>query len=411
MAVVALSLPLVLLLLSLAVLPIVAGGFWKRYEATVFAGLSTASVILSAIFLGDTVHIFKHAIINDYLPFIITLFVLYILSNGIKIELGCSPTPLANVIFLLVCSACSSAIGTTGASILFLRPFLEMNKSRQSKVHLVVFFIFLVSNIGGLLSPLGDPPLFLGYLHGIDFTWELGNLLVCWMVYTGACLVVLYFIDRLVLRREPLVRRAEFSIKISGGVNGLLLLLAIGVLFINSGIPPILKNILLLVVCFISHHLEKRRGETINFAPFMEVVRTFFAIFIAMAPVLVILLQNSDAIHEYIVTSGTRESSIYFWLCALASSFLDNAPSYLMFFNMAGGDGQALMHSYPEILRAISVSAVVMGSMTYIGNAPNMLVRTISMQAGVRMPSFVGYMLWSVLVILPISLFVVHFVL
>jgi Na+/H+ antiporter NhaD/arsenite permease-like protein len=416
LGVVALSSPLVFLLLSLAILPLVASKFWAKYENSVLVALSLASIILSIIMLKDTAHILKHTIINDYISFIITLFVLYTLSHGIRIDLKCPPTSLANIVLLLVFSIFSSIIGTTGASVLFLRPFLQINEARQNKAHLVIFFIFLVSNIGGILSPLGDPPLFLGYLHGVDFTWEIKNLSACWGVYTALCLGVLFCIDSIFVKGEDkkiFAMKKKISIQIKGGFNGGLLLLAIIILFSNIGIPVLLKNILLLIICFISYLFEGRHGRKIDVGPFKEVAGTFLAIFIAMAPVLAILSDNSDVIHGYIsdVSKIANEPTIYFWMCSLASAFLDNAPSYLLFFNMAGGDGQDLMRTCPEILKAISVSAVVMGSMTYIGNAPNMLVRALSLQNGVRMPSFIAYILWSSLIILPISMIIVNLML
>jgi Na+/H+ antiporter NhaD/arsenite permease-like protein len=395
------------------VLPLIASGFWHKHEKKVFILLPSVAIILSSIKLEDAAHMFEHTIVGDYFPFIITLFVLYILSNGIKIKLNCRPTSFANIAFLLVCSVCSSVIGTTGASILFLRPFLDMNAERKNKAHLVVFFIFLVSNIGGILSPLGDPPLFLGYLHGIDFTWEIRNLSVCWAVYTGLCLTILYCIDRVIIKKETLTSVEKFSVEISGLASGILLIIAIAILSVDVGMTAISKNALLLTICFTSYCLEKKRGNNIDVSPFREVAETFLAIFVAMSPVLVILSHNSDEIKGFIasVANGANESSIYFWLCSLASSFLDNAPSYLLFFNIAGGNGHDLMHTFPDILKAISISSVVMGSMTYIGNAPNMLVRSISRQRGIRMPSFAAYMLWSALVILPISILVVNILL
>jgi Na+/H+ antiporter NhaD/arsenite permease-like protein len=288
-----------------------------------------------------------------------------------------------------------------------------MNKSRKKKAHLVVFFIFLVSNIGGILSPLGDPPLFLGYLHGVDFTWEIRNLTLCWSIYTSLCLAILYCIDRILIKKEELTVSKKFDITASGLQSGILLFIAIAILSVDVGLTITIKNILLLAICFVSYCSARKKGCKIDIAPFKEVAETFLSIFVAMSPVLVILSRNSDEIRNFMsgIASGHNESSVYFWLCSLASSFLDNAPSYLLFFNIAGGNGHDLMHVFPDILKAISISSVVMGSMTYIGNAPNMLVRSISQRHGVRMPSFAAYMAWSALIIIPISLLVVNILL
>jgi Na+/H+ antiporter NhaD/arsenite permease-like protein len=369
------------------------------------------------LILDNTCKILNHAIIEDYVPFIITLFTLYLLSHGIHIKIKLSSGTKQNALFLIIASIFSSIIGTTGASMLLLRPFLEMNKNRQKKTHLLVFFIFLVSNIGGLLTPLGDPPLLLGYLHGIEFSWFFKNLVFYWLLYIFTCVLIMVFVDKHIIKNEKNIKVDEkFELKITGIGNIFLTILTVFVLFIDfdfvnkSNIPQIyLKCSLLLIFCLISFVYSKKvNHEKIDFAPFSEVAKTFLVIFIVIAPVLHILETNSHIIHEYIrnISKGSDESIVYFWLCSLTSSFLDNAPSYLLFFNMAGGNANELMNVYPNILQAISISAVVMGAMTYIGNAPNMMVRSIALKKGIKMPSFIGYILWSCLVILPISFFI-----
>lgn len=420
--IITLSAPLVIVLISLAVMPLIAPKFWSKNEGAVFAIVSAISVISLYSILPEANHIMKDALIDDYLPFIIMLFTLYTLSHGIHIKLKAEPSTISNIIFLACCSLFSSVIGTTGASMLFLRPFLEMNKDRHHKSHLIIFFIFLVSNIGGLLTPLGDPPLLLGYLHGVDFEWEINNILTYWLGYNLVCLIVLAVIDSIILKKESLdicKGNGRFSIEIKGMFNVVLILSTVFILFfdfedLGIHIPSIcdctvphmcVKNAILLIFCGISLYKGKQSREKIDFSPFIEVARTFLVIFIVIAPVLFLLNLNSDAIHKYIIdmSNGSDGSAIYFWLCSLASSFLDNAPSYLLFFNMAGGDAQELMYVYPNVLKAISISSVVMGSMTYIGNAPNMMVKSIAVKKGIKMPSFVGYMFWSSAIILPIS--------
>ena len=405
---VVLTFPLVFVLLSLAAMPLIAAKFWQKWENTAFAVISVISILALYSIMPDANHILKETLIDDYLPFIIMLFTLYVLSHGIHIhiQIHAASHTATNIIFLACSSLFSSMIGTTGASMLFLRPFLEINKDRKYKSHLIIFFIFLVSNIGGLLTPLGDPPLLLGYLHGIDFFWEIKHLLGYWFVYLAICLGILYIIDKIVLKKEAIehhLRERKFSLEIQGWMNVALILLTVIVLAIEMSIY--IKDIILLLICGASLYANRKKSTKIDFAPFGEVARTFLVIFIVIAPVLFMLSSNSDAIHKYIIdmSNGTDGSKVYFWLCSLASSFLDNAPSYLLFFNMAGGNPQELMYVYPNVLSAISVSSVVMGAMTYIGNAPNMMVKTIAIKKGLKMPSFVGYMMWSCIVILPIS--------
>ena len=410
--IIVLSVPLAVVLLSLAFMPLIAPKFWHKNEGAVFAIVSAISIVALYSLLPEANHILKDALIDDYIPFIIMLFTLYALSHGIHIKLRAPSNTLSNIVFLACCSLFSSVIGTTGASMLFLRPFLEVNKDRKHKSHLVIFFIFLVSNIGGLLTPLGDPPLILGYLHGIDFFWELRNLLPYWISYLAVCLAILYVVDKIILRKESVeltLERRKFSITIGGYLNICLIIATVFVLAFEINIY--LKDVLLLSFCGLSFYRNRQIGEKIDYAPFFEVARTFLVIFIVIAPVLFILNNHSDSIHKYIlsISNGKDGAMVYFWLCSLASSFLDNAPSYLLFFNMAGGNPEELMYVYPNILTAISISSVVMGSMTYIGNAPNMMVKSIATRKGIEMPSFLGYVLWSVVIILPLSYLVAHF--
>jgi Na+/H+ antiporter NhaD/arsenite permease-like protein len=393
-----LSVPLALVLLSLALMPLIASNFWHRFEIPTLFGIATISVVLTFSLIYNSFPIFKHVLIEDYIPFIIMLFVLYTLSHGIHIDIKAQPSTMNNVVFLGVCSFFASVIGTTGASMLFLRPFIAMNRTRKNKVHLIIFFIFLVANIGGLLSPLGDPPLLLGYLHGVDFFWCAKNLSGVWMFYTLSCLGILSFIDHLIAKKEKNLHTDErFSIKITGVLNIFLVVLTVFVLFFDFNMA--FKNILLLTFCGIS--LKNHKGPKIDFAPFKEVAITFFVIFVVIAPVVFMLTQLSDEIGRHM-----KGALSYFWACGGASSFLDNAPSYFLAFNMAGGKANELMFAHPDILRAISISSVVMGTMTYIGNAPNMMVRSFALKHGFKMPSFLGYMLWSFAIILPLSLIV-----
>ena len=393
--------------------------FWHKNECLILFGLAAFSIASSFAITNNSIEMLNHALISDYAPFIVMLFVLFMLGHGIHIKIKAPSNTFANVIFLAICSVFSSFIGTTGASVLFLRPYLQMNKDRYSKSHLIVFFIFLVSNIGGLLSPLGDPPLLLGYLHGVDFSWCFKSLFFNWLGYVAICLSIMSVIDKIILKKETQKSQVidkKVSISVDGYLNVFFVFATVVVLFIDikqvsvfSYVVPgiLIKNIILLIFCVISHFYSKKTNHPkIDFSPFKEVARTFFVIFIVIAPVLFILQQHAESIHKYIaeLSHGSDGAGIYFLLCGATSSFLDNAPSYLLFFDMAGGNARDLMNIYPNVLKAISISAVVMGAMTYIGNAPNMMVRSIAEKQGIKMPSFVGFMGWSCLIILPLSL-------
>jgi Na+/H+ antiporter NhaD/arsenite permease-like protein len=419
-----LSIPLVIVLFSVALMPLIAPKFWRKSEDITFLVISVFSIASVCTMLPEAGTVIKCALIDDYLPFIIMLFTLYVLGHGIHIRLKAPSSTLTNASFLACGSILASFIGTTGASMLLLRPFLAINKDRLSKVHLIIFFIFLIANIGGLLTPLGDPPLLLGYLSGVDFSWELRNITFYWLSYVIVCITIFSIVDKIMTQRacHKSVKH-RVSIKVRGLPHIVLIVATVFILFFNFEhdftlklpyichciVPHIcLKNAILLGFCVISFCLQRKQRESVDLEAFKEVSKIFLVIFIVIAPVIFMLNQNSDLIHRYIVntSNGTDGAPIYFWLCAAASSFLDNAPSYLLFFNMAGGDAGELMYTYPNILKAISISAVVMGSMTYIGNAPNIMVKSMAAKNGIQMPSFLGYMTWSCLVILPISFFV-----
>ncbi|MDR3224625.1 MAG: sodium:proton antiporter [Holosporales bacterium] len=421
--IVVLSAPLFVILLSLAFMPLVAPRFWHKQETSIFWIISITSIISSYAYIPCASEILKHSLAEDYLPFIIMVFTLYVLSHGIKIKLKSSSSSISNIIFLGGCSLFSSLIGTTGASVLFLPSFLEMNKNRKYKAHLVIFFIFLIANIGGILTPLGDAPILLGYLHGVDFFWPLKHLFKYWLSYTIACLIILFIVDKKILKKEdeqkPEGRKVKFSLKVSGWRNIFLLLCTAIVLSLNIGTnikingmefsPMVIKNAILLIFSWIS--LSTKDRDRIDFKPFIEVAKTFLVIFIVIAPVVFLLNENFATIHDFVVnaSNGGDGRNSYFWLCALTSAFLDNAPSYLLFFNIAGGSACDLMYLHPNILIALSVSSVVMGAMTYIGNAPNLMVRSIAIRKGIEMPSFVKYMAWSFAVIVPVSVVLMFF--
>jgi Na+/H+ antiporter NhaD/arsenite permease-like protein len=410
-----LSTPLIVVLVSLAIMPIIASKFWNKNDKSFLLIVSLISIGSSYLMLSSGGEIIYKSITEDYIPFIVTLFTLFLLSQGIELKVQTLPLPFVNCVFLFFCSILASFIGTTGASMLFLKPFMDINQKRSSKSHLLIFFIFLVSNIGGILSPLGDPPLLLGYLNGVNFFWYMKNLFIEWCIYVFGILLLVYIIDKYKFKKENpfIMTKFTFSIKIKGIKNVFLLSITTLVLFLDIGKTVLHTNIdetiikipILTLICLCSW---LNGNKNVNFDSFKEVIVVFFAIFISIAPVVFILENNSDTIQNTIhyLEKFFKAQTIYFWLCGLSSSFLDNTPSYLLFFKIAGGNANHLMHQATEVLKAISISSVVMGSMTYIGNAPNMMVKSIAEKNGVMVPSFVGYMLWSCCIVLPISFFV-----
>jgi Na+/H+ antiporter NhaD/arsenite permease-like protein len=366
--------------------------------------------------LASTWAVISNAIFNEYIPFIVLLFTLYTISGGIRIEGDLRAHPATNATFIGVGAILASFIGTTGAAMLLIRPLLETNRERKHVAHTVIFFIFAVCNCGGCLLPLGDPPLFLGYLRGVPFLWTT-NLWPEWAFVNG-CLVVIYYVwdffwcyphERRpdIARDEMEVRRLQFQ-----GIwpNALLLM---GVIFSIALLDPskpfpgsqwhpwlYLREVLQLGLVLLSLTLgrdEVRRANNFNYHAIVEVAVLFLGIFICMQPPLQIL-------HVRGPTLGLTEPVHFFWATGALSSFLDNAPTYVVYFTTAQslGGSHLIAGVQEELLVGVSLGAVFMGSMTYIGNGPNFMVKAIAEKSGVRMPSFFGYMVYSCLILLPL---------
>lgn len=414
--------PMILVLLSLALLPLILPKFWEKNEIKLLSFILVMSFIADFTYIKHPSNLISHAIFNDYLPFIVMLFTLYTLSNGINIKINAKPSTLGNAIFLIIGGTISSLIGTTGSAMLLIKPFLEFNRKRKVKQHLIIFFIIIIANIGGLLTPLGDPPLLLGYLNGIDFSWLLKHMYKYWFLYILLCLTIFSIIDTILLAKDENARDEikysdkGISISINGVLNIILLLLTALILFINLDLniklgglevsSIFIKDSILIAFSILSLRLRNKNLDEINFKPFIEVARTFLVIFIVLAPVLYLMQHNANEIHKFvdsISNDGKNMPTAYFLLCSLASAFLDNAPSYLLFFKMSGCTAKELMTTNAQILTAISISSVVMGSLSYIGNAPNMMVKNIAVNNKIKMPSFIAYCLYSGLIIIPIS--------
>lgn len=431
---VAWALPFAGMLLSIALGPILFPHFWEHHYgkfAAFWAALTLVPLVLLRGFdpaLGALIH----TAALEYIPFIILLFALFTIAGGILIMGNLEGTPATNTTLLAIGTLMASFVGTTGASIIMIRPVLRANDDRRFNVHVVVFFIFLVSNIGGSLTPLGDPPLFLGFLRGVDFFWTTTNLLPETIMAVVILLALFFALDSYFFRKEegypPLKDPTpDRAIKLYGKVNFVLLggvIAAIlmsaswkpGIVFDIHGVKVELQNIVrdlvLLGLAGLSLALtpkQVRAGNEFTWGPIKEVAKLFAGIFICIIPVLAMLQAGANGAFSGLVAlvsnpDGSDNAVAYFWLTGILSSFLDNAPTYLVFFELAGGDPQKLMTTGALTLAAISAGAVFMGANTYIGNAPNFMVYAIAKDRKVKMPSFFGYMLWSGAVLIPLFL-------
>ena len=414
-------LPFLGILLSLALIPLFAPHFWEHHFPKVSAFWAVVFAIPFLYFFRKVaVHEIAHIIIIDYIPFILLLWSLFTVSGGIYIKGSLKGTPAINVVLLFAGTILASLIGTTGASMLMIRPILRSNAWRQYKVHTVVFFIFLVSNIGGVLTPLGDPPLFLGFLHGVPFFWTLK--LLPQMIFASFILLGMYFIldsfyytkeDNLVPESpeiEPLKIEGShnfiFLAGIIGGVlfSGMVKLGEVNIYDIHQSFENLIRDAVLIIMglsSLVSTKKEIRQGNEFTWAPILEVAYLFAGIFITIIPALAILKAGENGALAFLIKSINTPSH-YFWASGLLSSFLDNAPTYLTFLNSEIGkfypcmpESQAVVRLIVEripYLAAISAGSVFMGANTYIGNAPNFMVKSIAEDTGVKMPSFFGYM-------------------
>jgi Na+/H+ antiporter NhaD/arsenite permease-like protein len=392
-------LPFVALLLAIALFPLGLPHWWEsnRNKLLVAAVLGTPSLVL---YLVREPAALVHTA-TDYVSFIILLTGLYVISGGVLLRGDLEAQPLVNTTFLALGALLASGIGTTGASMLLIRALLQTNRERARVTHTVVFFIFLVSNIGGMLTPLGDPPLFLGYLAGVPFTWTF-RLGLPWLMMTVTLLVVYFVWDSIAYSRETgrarhRDREQIEPLAIHGVLNGVWLA---GVVAAVAFLRAPVREIAILAFAGLSlwrTPREIRRANGFSGRPMIEVAVLFLGIFLTMMPALELLRLRGGEL-------GVREPWQFFWATGALSSFLDNAPTYLVFLALAQGLGlPSEVVGVPHVvLAAISVGAVGMGANTYIGNAPNFMVKAIAEEAGVRMPSFFGYMAYSGAVLLPL---------
>lgn len=433
--------PFVGMLLSIAIFPLVASEFWEKHQLKIALGWSLLFLIPFGIAYGGGVVAFKIAesVLVDYLPFIVLLFGLFVASGGIVLKGSIVGTTKVNVIMLLIGTVLASWIGTTGAAMLMIRPIIKANAWREKKAHIIIFFIFMVANIGGCLTPVGDPPLFLGFLRGVPFFWTIKLLPI--MILNIIILTVVFIImDKRYVKKELAMGNSPVNIenagqkepiRVEGAHNFIFILMIVGAVILNGMISdmdcfkdPTTVNgmagitvfgatlpwtyviqigiiLLAAVLSLVTTKKSTREFNEFTYAPIAEVAKLFIGIFLTMIPALAILGAKGSEL-------GFTEPWQFFWITGALSSFLDNAPTYLVFMTTAGSLGAAEGLSTmvgtiaPMMLVAISAGAVFMGANTYIGNAPNFMVKSIAEENKIKMPSFFGYMAWSISILIPV---------
>lgn len=418
------GLPFLGVLLSIAIIPAFAPRFWHRKVAWVAAFWSMALLVPEALAVGpaEAVAHAWHAILVEYLPFISLLLALFTAGGGVLVRGGASGSPAGNTGLLALGMVMAGIMGTTGAAMVLIHPFLRANAHRTRKMHLAVFFILLVANAGGALSPLGDPPLYLGYLRGVPFFWPLIHIGLPLVVLAAVLLTVFFGVDAYFARGEHAAPPERLRIRGWGNAALILLVaavvLAIGAIdlgTVRAGGQAIATTRLASVVIFLAISVASawltpraiHEGNDFSWHPMIEVAVLFVAIFITIGPVLQMLEAGVEGPMAPVLRltfdpSGHPKPAAYFWLAGMLSAFLDNAPTYLVFFDMAGMRPPVLTPEQTLALEALSAGAVFFGGLTYIGNAPNMMVRGIAAHRGVRMPGFFGYMLVASLLATPV---------
>ena len=435
----AFCIPFAGLLLCIAVLPLVKAEWWEAHQphAVVFWSLLFVLPFAFVYGPGQAFEKVLECIVDDYLTFIILLFGLFCVSGNITLEGDLAGSPRINVGLLLIGTMLSSWIGTTGASMLMVRPIIKMNAWRKRRSHIMVFFIFLISSIGGCLTPIGDPPLLMGFMRGVPFFWSL-HLFPVLLFNVVILLTIFYFLDRRAYRKDiaeglkPDISKPGTEVHILGLHNLIFLAMIVAAVILSgtlpgmaafqdaegavSGIhlfgevtltyPALIEVVIILVAAFLSFKttsVEIRRKNHFTWGAIQEVAVLFVGIFITMQPALMILKANGASL-------GLNKPFEMFWATGCLSSFLDNTPTYLVFLTTAGALGftegmPTILGTVPiAMLEAISCGAVFMGANTYIGNAPNFMVKSISDENGIRMPSFFGYLLWSITFLIPVFL-------
>lgn len=421
------------MLLSIAICPLVNGAWWEKFKGAAVLFWSLLFLVPFAIGngVGTALNHFLEVILGDYISFIVLLFGLFCVAGNIRIRGTLAGTPKINVLLLLIGTLLSSWVGTTGASMLLIRPVIRANSWRKRKVHTMVFFIFLVSNIGGCLTPVGDPPLLMGFMHGVPFTWSF-HLLPVFLLNVVLLLALYFIIDSRAYKKDlsdgakPKASEKTEKIGLEGAHNLIFLLCIVGAVILSGSLANInaffgngikiegevtltfatmIEMAIILLSAFLSFKTTKKEVRTANnfsWGAIQEVAVLFIGIFITMIPALLILSARGSEL-------GITKNWQMFWATGALSSFLDNTPTYLVFFETAvslhatnKAIGSVMIPQ--TMLMAISCGAVFMGANTYIGNAPNFMIKSIAEENNIKMPSFFGYLFWSVCCLIPVFL-------
>lgn len=434
------------ILLSIAFCPLWMPHFWHNHYGKVSAFWAILfAVPFLLVFRGEALHHILHIYLIDYIPFIILLWALFTISGGIVVKGTLKGTPLVNSVMLLIGTVLASWVGTTGAAMVMIRPVIRANRDRQKKAHIVCFFIFLVANIGGALTPLGDPPLFLGFLHCVPFFWVTRAIMPHMLLAAGLVLAVFFFLDTFYYRQEirhvsrekgeedvfiPLKIEGLYNLLFLAGVVGMVLMSGywkaghISVMGVDMEYQNMLRDVMIVVMGLLSLRFTPwslREANEFGWVPILEVAKLFAGIFMTIIPAIAILKAGSGGALAGLL-AVVNQPAHYFWASGGLSSFLDNAPTYLTFFNMAlgklglteaavpgalSGAAPACNPAFIAYLKAISAGSVFMGANTYIGNAPNFMVKSIAEEAGVAMPSFFGYMIkYSIPFLVPVFILI-----
>ena len=428
-------LPFVGILLSIAIFPLVAEHFWHHNFGKISLFWALLLIIPFTISQGIQITLYEllHVGLLEYVPFLILLLSLYTISGGVQLKGSLVGTPALNTLIIFIGTSLASWMGTTGAAMLLIRPLIRANQHRKNKVHIIVFFIFLVANIGGSLTPLGDPPLFLGFLKGVDFFWTTSAMFLPMLFMVVSLLIIFFAVDTYFYKKEPPFENREskqeklglegsFNLLLLAGVVGGVLLsgfwkpnVYVNIYYVHVELQNIVRDALLLTLTYLSWTLTPKSIRDANeytWFPIEEVGKLFAGIFVTIIPAIAILKAGTNGALASVVSSVSDSSGepinyMYFWLTGILSSFLDNAPTYLVFFNTAGGDPSVLMGEMFQTLLAISAGAVFMGANSYIGNAPNFMVKAIAESSNIKMPSFFGYIIkWSLPILVPLFIVV-----
>jgi Na+/H+ antiporter NhaD/arsenite permease-like protein len=433
------AIPFLGLILSIAIFPLILPDFWNKHYGKV--SFTWAAITLIGLSFNLGFRISFHSLINvmfeQYFPFIFLLLSLFTITGGINLKSNLAGNPRINTLILLIGAILASWLGTTGAAVLLIRPLISANSWRIHRVHTIIFFIFIVANIGGSLTPIGNPPLLMGFISKVPFFWPITKLLAPTILACTILLVVYFLVDSYFYRKELAkpVSATKTMISINGGWNFLLLAGVICAVLLSSqdwgtaftlyhvpmSISELIEILMMITITIISIKITRkvtREANQFSWHPIVEVGKIFAAIFICMAPLIAMLRAGSNGPMAIIIDSlsanGQPINEIYYWFAGGLSATLDSAPAYLVFFHTAAAPAAALgmaPHAYmteviPSTLFAITMGSSFMGAITYIGNAPNMMIQAIAEDDGIKMPSFFGYMLWSVCILVPLFILI-----